>query len=75
MIRDLLTVTVVSLAFFGASAQHDSDSIGLRLIAATGEASRTLSRFLDQYAAQKAGAPQMGAGESRGGWEDPGAIA
>lgn len=76
MIRDLFTVSLVSLAFLGSASQQDNDSIGLQLIAATGEASRTLSRFLDQYACLKAGVSRIESdGEYRGGREDPGAFA
>lgn len=62
MFRDFLTVTIVCLNLFGTAAQQDGDTLGLQLLAATGDTRRTLIRFLDLYAALKAGATQSVAG-------------
>ena len=54
--RDFFTITIVSLALFGSAPQQEGEHFGLQLIAATGDARRTLVRFLDLYAGIKAGA-------------------
>lgn len=72
MIRDFLTVTIVSLTLFGSAAQQEGDSLGLRLIAATGDVRRSLERFLDLYAGLKAGAQPVLAGPGVDFW-GPGA--
>ena len=74
MIRDFLTVSIVSLTLFGSVPDHDCDSLGLQLMAATGDVRRTLSRFLDLYAGIKAGAQQtggkLGDASKKGGGKD-----
>ena len=74
MIRDFLTVSIVSLTLFGSAPDHDCDSLGLQLMAATGDVRRTLSRFLDLNAGIKAGAQQtLADAEVQAGWIAPGA--
>lgn len=71
MIRDFLTVTLVSLTLFGTAPQQDGDSVGLQLLAATGDVRRTLARFLDLYSALKAGGQQANSAvEFQAGWSD-----
>ncbi len=71
MIRDILTVSIVSLTLFGAVPDRDGDSIGLQLMAATGDVRRTLIKFLDLYAGLKAGAHYAVDGpEAQSGWID-----
>lgn len=71
MIRDILTVTIVSLTLFGAVPDRDAGNFGLQLIAATGDVRRSLIKFLDLYAGLKAGAPQSRDGlAAQAGWFD-----
>ena len=69
MIRDILTVSIVSLTLFGATPDRDADNLGLQLIAATGDVRRTLIKFLDLYAGLKAGSRQSLDGlQAQSGW-------
>ena len=71
MIRDILTVSIGSLTLFGSAAERDGDTIGLQLMAATGDVRRTLVKFLDLYAGLKVGASQAVDGlEAQTGWID-----
>lgn len=71
MIRDFLTTSIVSLTLLGTAPLQDGDSFALQLLAATGDARRTLCRFLDLYACLKAGAPLGLANPDLGaGWSD-----
>lgn len=71
MIRDILTVTIVSLSLFGTVSQQDGESLGLKLLAATGDGRRSMADFLDLYAGLKAGAPQAMTVQKQGGaWGD-----
>lgn len=71
MIRDFLTVTIVSLILFGSAPQRDGDNLGLQLLAATGDVRRTLSRCLDLCAGLKAGARRTPGGpEAQSLWID-----
>ncbi|MCB1357478.1 MAG: hypothetical protein KDK53_13610 [Maritimibacter sp.] len=70
MIRDFLTVTIVSLSLFGSVSQQEGGSFGLRLLAATGDSRRSLAQFLDLYAGLKAGASQALAAQQGAGWSE-----
>jgi len=71
MIRDFLTVSIVSLTLFGTTPDRDGDHVGLQLMAATGDVRRSLIKFLDLYAGLKAGAQQSLDGlEAQAGWID-----
>mgnify|MGYP001568854840 CR=1 FL=1 len=71
MIRDILTVSIVSLTLFGSAPDRDGDNVGLQLMAATGDVRRTLIKFLDLYAGLKAGAQLAVDGpEAQTGWID-----
>lgn len=59
MIRDTLTATLVSLTLFGTAPLQDEGSLGLNLMAATGDVRRTLAKFLDLYGALKSGGGQF----------------
>ena len=69
MIRDILTISIVSLTLFGTAPDRDGDTIGLQLRAATGDVRRTLIKVLDLYAGLKAGAQAAVNGpETQTGW-------
>ncbi|MCB1329255.1 MAG: hypothetical protein KDK28_07335 [Maritimibacter sp.] len=66
MIRDIFTVTLVSLSLFGTVSQQDGNSLALKILAATGDGRRSMAEFLDLYAGLKAGAPQAMAARQQG---------
>ncbi|MCB1350879.1 MAG: hypothetical protein R3D59_00250 [Paracoccaceae bacterium] len=71
MFRDFLTIPIVCLSLFGTAAQQDGDSLGLKLLAATGDSRRSMIRFLDLYAGLKAGVAQTETAlQQVGGWSD-----
>lgn len=67
MIRDIFTVTIVSLSLFGTVSQQDGDSLALKILAATGDSRRSMAEFLDLYAGLKAGVPHAMSAQ-RQGW-------
>lgn len=69
MIRDILTVTIVSLSLFGTVSQQDGDSLALKILAATGDGRRSMAEFLDLYAGLKAGAPNALSAQIQGAGE------
>ena len=71
MIRDILTVMIVSLTLFGTAAERDGENLGLQLMAATGDVRRSLLKFVDLYAGLKAGAAHSTYGlQAQAGWTD-----
>lgn len=69
MIRDIITVTIVSLSLFGTVSQQDGNRLALKILAATGDGRRSMAEFLDLYAGLKAGVPHAMAARQQGASE------